>query len=110
MRGEGGVPWGARVHERRRRTAHSAQKAAAARRSRRSAAPTAPEGGVQWGARVPQGAAHLDEGELDEAADEDAVELEDAGLPATRTASESRPREPLLPRGGSAPMQTTDSR
>ena len=47
----------------------------------------APEGGVQWGARVPQGAAHLDEGELDEAADEDAVELEDAGLPATRTLS-----------------------
>ena len=53
-----------------------------------------------WG---PTGAAHLDDGGLDEAIDEDAVDFEVAAPPAAPAASESRPREPLLPWGGVSP-------
>ena len=46
------------------------------------------------------GWAHLEEEGLDEAADDDAVDLEVAAPPAAPATSESRPREPLLTRGG----------
>ena len=50
----------------------------------------------------------LDDGGLDEAIDEDADGLEIAAPPAAPDTSDHRPREPLLPLGGSLPTQTAD--
>ena len=52
------------------------------------------------------GAPH--EAGLDEAAGDDADDLEAIALPAAPDTSESQPREPLLPGGLSAPTQSAD--
>ena len=55
-------------------------------------------------------AAHLDEVGLDEAADEDTVELEVAEPPAAPATCESRPARAIALQGGSTPMQRESPR